>query len=36
VNCLAEIASTPCYCNEAQNLNAIWYTLCEDPDLICI
>jgi hypothetical protein len=36
VNFLAEIAITHRNCwNEAQTLNAIWYTLREDPDLIC-
>jgi hypothetical protein len=37
VKFLAELASTERYwnSNEAKQLNAIWYTLREDPDLIC-
>jgi hypothetical protein len=36
VNFLAELASTEHYCNDdVLTLNAIWYTLREDPDLIC-
>jgi hypothetical protein len=36
VNFLAKISNSYCrYGNEAQTLNAIWYTLREDPDLIC-
>jgi hypothetical protein len=37
VKFLAKLASTERYwnSNEAKQLNAIWYTLREDPDLIC-
>jgi hypothetical protein len=35
VNFLAELVSTDHRWTEAQKLNAIWYTLREDPDLIC-
>jgi hypothetical protein len=36
VHFLAELAGTDCYCwSEEKKLNAIWYTLREDPDLIC-
>jgi hypothetical protein len=35
VNFLAGLASTDRYDYEAKRLNAIWYTLREDPDLIC-
>jgi hypothetical protein len=34
VNFLAELTSSDNYYNGAQKLNAIWYTLHEDPDLI--
>jgi hypothetical protein len=34
VNFLAKLASSDRYYNEAGQLNAIWYTLREDPDLI--
>jgi hypothetical protein len=35
VNFLAEIVSVYSYWNAEQSLNAVWYTLREDPDLIC-